>query len=154
MAEAFGFVRRQCRMVLADLIAAELGDGVAVSRNQPREFSDQLVWLADTTGSVNYPAMGNNLPRDDIFTVVVVCQSHMPGDSPDEAEERVESYAAAVMAAVSVAPTTYDPLGGGVDGLIMVTVANVDGPDSVPAAEGYGAIMAVSVEFHTRIVLP
>ena len=154
MAEATGFIRHQCRAALVDLIREQITDpDVDVYRNEPREWTDQVVWLADTVGSIDYEVMGANLPRDDRFTVIVVCQAVSPGDDSAQAEERVQGFADSVMAAVSQAPTAYDPVDG-MDGVISVTVANVDGPDTTPAPEGYGAVMTVAVEFHTRIVLP
>jgi hypothetical protein len=155
MPEASGFVRAECRQALKDLIEDEVSFGVTVLRNEPREFSDIMIWLSDTIGSVDYPASATNLPRDDVFTIVVVCRAYEPGDEADEAETRVQELANNVMSAVSTDPTVaYSPLGGLVEGVIQAIVASVDGPDCFPGPEGYEAVMLVSIEIQTRIVNP
>lgn len=147
--EACGFIRAECRAWLVEAIADQL-DGVTVTRNEPRDWPDETVWLADTIGAVDYPAVGASLPRQDDFSVIVVCACTRPGDDPAEAEARAQQLADAVMAAVSPHPQTAPPAGG-IDGVLDVTVAGVDGPDLAIAPEGYGAVMTVTVEFRTRI---
>lgn len=147
--EASTFARSACRRWLLDEITAVTPAGV-VTRNEPRDLADEAIWLADTTGTVDYPVSGRNLPRQDTFTVLVVCACTVAGDDPSEAEERVEVLASAVLAAVSGDPHAAVP----VTGVIDIRVGAVDGPDPVPTAEGYGAVMTVAVEFDTRIVRP
>jgi hypothetical protein len=153
MTEATEFIRSASRQRLTELIGAALPGDMECLRNEPREWADDQVWLADTIGNVDYPASAGNVPRDDAFTVVVVCQSAGDGETAASAEAKVESYASAVMAAVTVNPIGYSPLGGLV-GVLAVTVSAVDGPDVVPSGEGYEAVMTVAVEIQTRIVRP
>lgn len=153
--EATGFVRAQCRTALAALIRARIPDeSVLVSRNEPRELLDRNIVLSDVVGNVDYPVSGSNLPRDDAFTVIVSCDAFVPGDDAEAAELAVQTLATAVMAAVAINPVAYDPLDGLVDGVQTVLVGAVNGPDVVPAAEGFGAVMTVAIDFHTRIVTP
>lgn len=145
--EASGFNRAAARQWLHDEILQHVSDDVHVSRNEPRDLTDLAIWLGDTTGQVDYPVVGRGLPRQDTFTVLVVCSVIWPGDEAYEAEERCEVLATAVLDAVSGDP--HVPLD--VIGLIDVSVSSVDGPDVVPAAEGFAAVMTVAVQFNVRI---
>lgn len=155
MADATTFVRAEVRQALVDLITARVADDtVLVARNEPREYLDRNIILGETIGNVDYPAMAPTLPRDDDFTIVIECDAYIPGDDAAAAEVAVQALAAAVMAAVSINPVAYDPLDGLVDGVLDVTVGNVDGPNTIPAPEGFGSVMTIAVTVRTRIVTP
>ena len=145
--EARAFVRSAARQWLLDEICSHLDATATVTRNEPRELADVSVWLGDTTGQVTYPVVGRGLPRQDTFTTLVICSVIWPADDPGEAEQRVQSLASGVLTAVSGDPH----LDVDIDGVIDVTVTSVDGPDVVPAAEGFGAVMALSIQFDVRI---
>lgn len=145
--EARSFNRAQARQWLLDQITLHADDVVQVTRNEPRDLTDIAIWLADTTGQITYPVVGRGLPRHDTFTTLVVCSVLVPGDEPHEAEERVEQLAAGVLDAVSEDP--HAPLD--ITGLIDVSVTSCDGPDLVPAVEGFAALMTVAVQFDMRI---
>lgn len=148
--EANGFVRSTCRQWLLERIRDQAPSAAAVLRNEPREILDQSIYLGDTTGTVDYPVFAPNLPRQDDFTVIVVCEAFYAADDAGEAEARCEALAQAVMDAVSANPQDTLEINGSID----VTISNVDGPDPVPTPEGYGAVMTVAVDFRTRIVNP
>ncbi len=155
MAEASTFVRAECRQALVELITARVNDTtVLVARDEPREYLDRNIILGDTVGDITYPAMAPTLPRTDEFTIVIGCDAHIPGDDPAAADQAVQQLASAVMAAVSINPVAFNPLDGLVDGVIDVTIGSVDGPSTVPTAEGYGSVMTVAVTIRTRIVTP
>ncbi len=147
MTEASTFNRSEARRWLVDAITLAASDDVQVTRNEPRDLTDLCIWLGDTTGTVDYPVSGRNLPRQDTFTVIVTCSAIIPGDDPADAEQRCEDLAAAVLEAVSGDP--HAPVE--VTGLIDVVVTAVDGPDVVPVAEGYAGLMTVAVQFDVRI---
>lgn len=145
------FVRAEVRQRLVDLIDAELPDGMKCLRNEPREFEADQVWLADTIGNVDYVAFAAGLiPRDDQFSIIVVCTGSDDGETTSSAEAKVQTYAEAVMTAVTAAT---GPTLDGLDGVLAATVSAVDGPDTVPAGEGYASAMTVTIDVHTRITL-
>jgi len=142
-------IRDECQERLVELISAP--DGVEVLDNEPRDWMQDGIFVADTVGTISYPVQAYGLiPRDDEFSIVVVCVARHPADTAREAKARVQSYAQAVMEAVSVGT---GPTLGDLPGAFDATISNVDGPDALPAAEGYAAVMTVTVDVHTRITL-
>jgi len=141
------FIRAEVKHRIVELISAP--DGVEVLRNEPKNWMLDQIFLADTVGTVSYPAQARGLiPRDDEFSIVVVCVRNSPGDTAEQAETGCQEYGEAVMAAITEHPTLDD-----MAGVFDATISAVDGPDCLPTAEGYGAVMTVTVDVHTRITL-
>ena len=143
------FIRSECKQRIVELISANTDADVL--RNEPKNWMQNGVFLADTIGTVSYPAQAAGyIPRDDEFSIVVVCVRNEPGDTAEQAEEGCQEYGEAVMAAVTAdtGPTLDD-----LDGVFDATVSNVDGPDCLPTAEGFMAVMTVTIDVHTRITL-
>lgn len=143
------FIRAECKQRIVELISAP--DGVEVLRNEPRDWQQNGIFLADTVGTVSYPAQAWGLiPRDDEFSIIVVCVRNEPGDTAEQAEESCQEYGEAVMDAVTSGdgPTLND-----LEGVFDATISSVDGPNPFPTAEGYAAVMTVTVDVHTRITL-
>lgn len=143
------FIRSDVRTRLVELI--EPPDGIEVLRNEPRAWQQNGIFLADTVGTVSYPAQAAGyIPRDDQFSIIVVCVRNEPGDEPEQAETACQEYGEAVMDAVT---SGTGPTLGDLAGVFDATISSVDGPDVAPTAEGYMAVMTVTVDVHTRITL-
>jgi hypothetical protein len=83
MADATGFVRRSCREALVGRITAEAPVGVGVFRNEPRDFTDECIYLADG-GPLNRidlagPTITTNLAGTPSSRVIVVHNERLWG---------------------------------------------------------------------------
>lgn len=143
-------VRSQIKERIAELLTNAAG--VPVYRAFPPDVPDELIWLASTTGGLEYAVMGTNLPRDDKFTVVIVAMSFKPGDSPDEAEQRVEDIASTIIVTLADNVRLDDEVEDQYS-IFDALVTSVDGPDAMPGpdGEGWDAFVRVSLEIHLRI---
>jgi hypothetical protein len=143
-------VRSQIKARLTELLS--VATGVPVFRAFPPSVPDELIWLASTTGGLEYLVMGSNLPRDDKFSVVVVCMSFKPGDTPEQAEDRVEQIASAVVITLADNVRLDDEFADEFT-VFDAVVTSIDGPDAMPGpdGEGWDAFVRLSIDIHLRI---
>jgi hypothetical protein len=143
-------VRAQVKTRIAEILGN--ASGVPVYRAFPPDVPDELIWLASTMGGLEYNVLGTNLPRDDKFSVVVVCMCFKPGDSPEEAEARVEEIASTVIVEladnVRLDDETSDEFS-----IFDALITSVDGPDAMPGpdGEGWDAFVRLTIDIHLRI---
>lgn len=143
-------VRAQVKTRIAEILSS--ATGIPVYRAFPPDTPDELIWLAATQGGLEYAVMGTNLPRDDKFSVVVVCMSFKPGDTPDEAEARVEEIASTVIIELAENVRLDDEYTDEFS-IFDALITAVDGPDAMPGpdGEGWDAFVRISIDIHLRI---
>jgi len=135
-----GLARAATRGALVDILKADQRlHGVGVYRSFPGpDIRRESIYIARTEGDATLPLMAAAAAEvRDTFSLYVACQSLKSGLTPDQAEDRVELFMAAVVEAVGRAM-----LPGGlavvVDALVDVELGEVNGPDSIPLGEGGG----------------
>lgn len=150
------FSRAAAKRRLRDLLASssELS-GVEISYGPPRNPTvEAVVAFGDTSGALDVAAMrSRRVPYDDRFQVEVLCFSFAPGDADHElVDERAEELAEAVRSVIAERPTlALTATGSGLDGIVAVTLEDVDGPTPWRTPEGVGAAFRLSVAVHARI---
>lgn len=105
-------------------------------------------WISQTTGTVTFPfIMAGRKSRDDEFTMTVTFQASGPADSRNEADDRVESYAAAFEDLIA-----EDPSLGDMDYLMHAIFEQdaIRGPDPYFLDTGVMSLMEVDLKLHTR----
>lgn len=147
---AHWLVRSQVKTRIAELLS--LASGVEVFRSFPPRVPDEVIWFDSTQGGLEYAVMGTNLPRDDKFTVTLMCMSFKPGDTPEQAEERAEEIASTVILTLGDNTRLDDDISDEFS-IFDALVTAVDGPDAQPgpSGEGWDAFVRVSVDIHLRI---
>lgn len=109
------------------------------------------VGAAPTSGAEQVPTMkAGRKHRDDRFGISVYVLASTPGREHDEAEERTEELLAIVESVVAV-HSLLQLNDDGLDGVVMATVGDLDGPDSDATdqgALGYGRLV---VNVHARL---
>lgn len=105
-----------------------------------------------TSGDSSVPTMkSGRKDRDDRFGISVYVLASTPGREQPEAEERAEQLLAIVESVVadhSLLQLNDQQL----DGVVMATVGDLDGPDSEPQTEGALAWGRLVVNVHARLI--
>jgi hypothetical protein len=105
------------------------------------------VGLAPTSGESNVPTMkAGRKYRDDRFGISLYVLASAPGRSFEEAEERVEEALGAIDSVLADNSRL-----GALDGVLMATLGDCDGPDSdgtEQGALGYGRCV---IDIHARL---
>lgn len=144
-------IRVACKKRLVQLLEAapELVDWQVVyswADHEP-ERDHIRVGLVPTSGESNVPTMkAGRKFRDDRFGISLYVLASAPGRSFEEAEERVEEALAAIDSVLADNSRL-----GGLDGVLMATLGDFDGPDSdgtEQGALGYGRCV---VQIHSRL---
>lgn len=89
-------------------------------------------------------------PRTDTFTVELWVTAYKPGQTADEAEERVEEMTDELVGIVADNSLVKPALGGDPEGLLEVKVGDITGPDAVADENGEGWQAAALVEIECR----
>lgn len=129
-------IRALVKARLVELIASAVGD-IQVSYGFPAEPADEFIYVGRTFGTVTMRDMkAGRKARDDTFTVEIVYQAERPGQTAQQADERIIALHALVDDAIANSGNNL----GGMDGLQWLApldnAFNIDDPE--PLAEGYG----------------
>lgn len=122
---------------------------VTITRGYPGDqLTRQAIWFERTPGDVSFPVImsGRHL-RNDLWTMKLIILSAPAGGTVDEAEDACESYMNAVLDVV----VDDMQLEGIVDGLVMLDITRVDGPDSVLTTEGFLSSAEIDIQATARI---
>lgn len=143
-------VRAQVKKRIAEILG--FASNIPVYRAFPAEMPDEMIWLASTTGGLEYNVLGSNLPRDDKFQVVVIAAARRAGQSPEEAEDRAEEIASTIIVELADNVRLDDEISDEFS-ILDALVTSVDGPesDAQPDGEGFVSAVAITIDIHLRI---
>lgn len=121
---------------------------VPVSYGWPgKHLEREHVWLANTTGTVNYPhVMAGRKTREDDYTITILFMASKDGKNLAEAEERVQEMYQALddLAADGELIGTHDGVEWSLHG------ETVDGPNSELTDKGAVAFIRADVSIRAR----
>lgn len=131
------------------------GTAVPVSYGKPddAEVGREHVWVDYPDGPLEIPVMtAGAKPYQDDFTLDLVIQAATPGQSAQEAEERVGAIWDVILDALRDSATSGVMLGlSSADGMQWVEVVRLRGPMSFKTPEGRRGVARATLQFHTRI---
>lgn len=105
-----------------------------------------------TSGDSSVPTMKSGRKhRDDRFGISCYILAATPGREHDEAEARVEVMLAAIDSLLADRSLLEDANGVPLPGVVMVTLGDLDGPDSDASDEGALAYGRCTVNVHARL---
>jgi hypothetical protein len=144
-----GPIRVAAKRRLVELLKAGLPDWeIVYGWDGPTPERDHIrVGAPPTSGSETVPTMkAGRKFRDDRFGISLYILAATPGRTHVEAEERVEVGLAGVDSVLADNSRL-----GALDGVLMATLGDVDGPDSDPATEGALGYGRAVVNVHARL---
>jgi hypothetical protein len=144
-----GPIRVAAKRRLVELLEVALSDWeIVYGWDGPAPERDHIrVGAPPTSGASNVPTMkAGRKFRDDRFGISLYILASTPGRSHVEAEERVEAGLAGIDSVLADNSRL-----GGLDGVLMATLGDVDGPDSDPADEGALGYGRCVVDIHARL---
>jgi hypothetical protein len=146
------FIRVETRDALKAAIETLTTIRVTKGWNAP-DSADEEIFLGPTRGNVTYDVFAATaMPHDDQFTIDVLIHAAAPGQTQDQAEERVQTMANIVVEAL--ADPTFNDLSvntGTMSAFLFDAVlADSELPETNPVDEGYEAYGSVTVAVHTR----
>jgi hypothetical protein len=146
------FIRVETRDALKAAIETLTTIRVTKGWNAP-DSADEEIFLGPTRGNVTYDVFAATaMPHDDQFTIDVLIHAASPGQTQDQAEERVQTMANIVVEAL--ADPTFNDLSvntGTMSAFLFDAVlADSELPETNPVDEGYEAYGSVTVAVHTR----
>lgn len=140
-------IRSNVKTWLTSGLDSALSEALVLRSWDGKVLERSTIWVIRVTGETTFPfSMAGRKTRDDEFTVRLAFAALVPGDSEVEAEARVESYVDALENLIAA-----DPSMGGLDGVMAATYSLVEGPDTYPADEGFGAMSVVDVTVQSRL---